>query len=189
MKSELVVISDSCEAAQWVTITGWKSRRGIFYGDGPQGERAARYDGCTHRPCEACGKPAEKLYTHCPECRSKREIERYLALPAIPWDGSSMIFADATDEYFMDMESFLERCEDDDIDPIDMRPLICKPNIAREVEPDYWCDDLAEDGELPSELEEALDALNAVIRKHKFVLSWSAGKQRVDLVSQAGNRG
>ena len=182
--AEQIVMSDSPEAAKQMTVTGWVSRRGQFYGDD---ERIARYDGCTHRPCETegCGKPTEKHWIYCEACRLKRDIAKYWALPAAPWDGSSMIFADASDEYFSDVESFLEWCEDNEVEPATMRPLLCDANIAHEVDPDYWQDKMAEDGELPGELEAALDALNKVIREGKFVLSWSASKTRLDLGSQA----
>lgn len=71
--TEKVVMSDSTEAAQLVTITGWVSRTGIFYGND---ERIARYAGCTHRPCETedCGKPTEKTYIYCDDCRHKRDV-------------------------------------------------------------------------------------------------------------------
>lgn len=180
MKTEPIVMSDSAEAAKLVTITGWVSRRGQFYGDD---ERIARYDGCTHRPCETdgCGKPTEKHWIYCGDCREKRELARFLAMPTAPWDGSQMIFADGNDEYYSDIESFLEHCEDQAIDPESLRPILCEPNIAREVDPDYWCDEMSEDGELPAELETALNALNKVISDGKFVLSWSPGKTRLAL--------
>lgn len=176
--TEPTVLSTSDDAAKLVTITGWKSRRGIFFGED---ERTARYDGCTHMPCDTCSKPTDKHSIYCDACRLKRDTERYWALPAERWDGQCMIFAEAEDEYYQSLESFLEHAEDEQFDPVDLRPLLCDPIIAREVDPDYWCDDMAEDGELPAELEEALKALNAVIKQHQFVLSWSPSKVRLDL--------
>jgi hypothetical protein len=180
MKPEPMILSTSDEAAKLVTLTGWVSRQGTFYGND---ERIARYAGCTHRPCETegCGKPTEKMYIYCEDCRHKRDFAKYEAMPAAQWDGHQMIFADASDEYFSCLDSFLEHCEDEGIEPETARPILCEPNIARQVEPDYWVDEMAEDGELPSELEAALDALNEVISKGKFVLSWSPGKTRLDL--------
>lgn len=182
MKSAPIVMSDSPEAAKLRTVTGWVSRLGHFYGDD---ERIARYDGCTHRPCETegCGKPTEKHWIYCDDCREKRDLERYWKRPAAPWDGSQMIFAEGNDQYYSDLESFLDDFAGDDIKPEDMRPMLCEPNIAREVESDYWQDEMAEDGELPGELEAALEVLNKVIREGKFALSWSAGKTRLDLTA------
>lgn len=184
MKADPIVMSDSPEAAKLVTITGWVSRNGTFYGND---ERIARYAGCTHRPCETegCGKPTEKMYIYCEDCRHKRDFAKYEAMPAAAWDGQQMIFADSHDEYFSDPESFFEHCESNDVEPADCRPILCVPSIARQVDPDYWQDDMAEDGELPAELEAALDALNRVISDGKFVLSWSPGKTRMALDSQS----
>lgn len=42
--SEQIVMRDSPEAAQYRTdLKGWVSRDGFYFGDGPQGERTARY--------------------------------------------------------------------------------------------------------------------------------------------------
>ncbi len=74
-----VIMFDSPEAAQRVTVEGWRSRRGLFYGND---ERTARFDGCTHRPCEGCGVtiPREP-WTHCRSCQEKNTAERFAALP------------------------------------------------------------------------------------------------------------
>ena len=47
--NEQIVMRDSPESAQYRTdLKGWVSRDGFYFGDGPQGERTARYAGCTH---------------------------------------------------------------------------------------------------------------------------------------------
>jgi hypothetical protein len=53
--------------------------------------------------------------------------------------------------------------------------IICVPNYPRQIDGDYWSDDLPEDGDLPTELEKAVDAFNKVIRNLQ-PLSWSPGK-------------
>lgn len=178
MKQEPVVMFDSPEAAKLVTLTGWVSRTGIFYGDN---ERIARYAGCTHRPCETCGAPTEKHYLKCDACREKADLERYLARPAAPW-AQGMIFSEATDEYYEDLDSFLEACFDYDtdipIDPIDLRPVLCEPNYARQLEEDFFGDELPEDGDLPDDIATAVEAFNAAIAGK--ILSWSPGKTRLD---------
>jgi hypothetical protein len=181
MKPDTMILSTSEEAATQVTLTGWVSRTGIFYGND---ERTARYAGCTHVPCntEGCGKPIVKSYLYCDDCRHKRDTAKYEAMPAAPWDGHQMIFADACGEYFPDLESFLDNCDDEN-EPADLRPILCEPNYAHHVDPDYWADNMTEDGDLPPELEAALDALNKVIRDGNFVLSWSPGKTRLLLDS------
>jgi hypothetical protein len=84
MKTEPVVPFDSPEAAKQVTITGWISSDGRFYGDN---EHLARYAGCTHRKCRTCDNIVEKCYIYCDSCTHKQALERYNALPTKEWDG------------------------------------------------------------------------------------------------------
>ena len=60
-------------------------------------------------------------------------------------------------------------------DPEELELFICDPVKLGEIQSDYWDDDLPEDGELPPEVEAALEEFNAVIRKSKPV-GWSPGK-------------
>lgn len=55
--SETMILPSSDEAAQQVTVTGWRSREGLFYGND---ERIARWAGATHVECSECGKPTPK---------------------------------------------------------------------------------------------------------------------------------
>lgn len=181
MTEKDVVLNTADEAAKLMTVTGWVSRHGRFYG---QDERTARYDGCTHVVCE-CGKPTEKSWTHCAECREKRSHERWLALPLVEWDGITPLCLHDDDQYFFDVDSIHEHAEEHEIPVSSLRLVVCEPNLAREVDPDYWTDELVEDGELPDWLEKALELLNRTIRINRGdPLSWSAGKQRVILEDQ-----
>jgi len=58
------VLYASDEAAQLVTVTGWRSRTGRFYGSD---EHLARWDGCTHQICE-CGAEMPRGFTKCNTC-------------------------------------------------------------------------------------------------------------------------
>ncbi len=179
-KPEPVIPYDSPEAAQIKTVTGWVSRDGRFLGND---EHTARYFGCTHRPCEDCGAltPVHG-FTVCDNgCHQKRMIARYEAMPRAAWDGKAMLYSDARDEYFNDLERALDGLEEGET-LADLRLIICKPNYPRRVDEDYWSDDLPteEDGALPGELLEAVCALNAVIDKLP-PLSWYPGKFALDL--------
>lgn len=171
------IMFDSPEAASIKTVTGWVSRNGMFFG--ADGERSARYSGCTHWKCstEGCETPTEKGWTHCPACREERDIAKYNALPKERWDGTGMIFSDAKDKYYNDMDE-----AEDDLDETEslesLRLLICIPNFARTVEEDYWSDDLPEDGELPDGIRKALDELNKAIRE-LGPISWTPGRVAV----------
>lgn len=174
MKTQPIIPFDSPEAAQEVTVTGWRSRDGFFYGNGPRAEETARYAGCTHQPCRDCGKLTEKMYSLCVGCREKADLARFLALPRGPWDGEQMLYSDARDKYYSTPEDVLDDLEEGQ-QLEDLRLVLCKPNRARPIEEDHFCDDLPEDGDVPPELAAALQVLNDVI-VNLPALSWSPGK-------------
>jgi len=163
----------SPEAASIQTVTGWVSSNGQFWGND---EHMARWAGCTHLACKGCGTPIEKNgWTICGECRQKKDDADFDALERRPWDGKDTLYSETYDAYFFSAEDVLERMDDEGCSVDDLRLRICTPNYASEIEGDQWSDDLPEDGELPAELEAAMDALNAVIKKLP-PLSWSPGK-------------
>lgn len=172
--AEKVIMFDSPEAAWLSTKAGWASRDGYFYHD----ERSARYSGCTHRPCEECGEPTPKMYTHCEACRAKREKARWEARPEAEWDGKQMVHSETRDEYYSSPDDALDDTEDDD-EFAGLRLVLCEPNYARPIEVDDFADDLPDDGEAPDRLLEAIDAFNAATKG--LILSWSPGKTRLAL--------
>ena len=113
--TDKIVMRDSPEAAEYRTgLSGWVSRRGLFYGDRPDSEDMARYDGCTHVACKYCSAPAQKSYAACQECRDKKDLERFEALPRADWDGKAMLYSEARDKYYAgpdDAEDELEEGE------------------------------------------------------------------------------
>ena len=168
--SEDIVMFDSPEAAWPSTKAGWASRDRYFYHD----ERSARYSGCTHRPCEGCGAPTLKSYTHCDDCRAKRAQARFDALPQAPWDGKQMVYSESHDEYYASPED----AEDESEDSAERLGLVlCEPNYVRQLDTDDFADDLPEDGEAPDELLAAIDAFNAATEG--LILSWYPGKTRL----------
>ena len=56
-----------------------------------------------------------------------------------------------------------------------MRLIICEPEYLREINADYWADDLPEDTELPESVLLALEKFNQVL-KDAGIVSWSPGK-------------
>ena len=168
-----VIMIDSPEAAKPHTMSGWLSRDGCFNLD----EGLARYRGCTHRPCTDCGSPAEKQYTHCKACRDKHEIVRYKLRKRKPWDGTAMIYSEALDRYYSDPTDAIEAAEDEGID--EPMLLICEPEYAAKISVDFFEGQLPEDGDLPPEIEKAMDAFNAAI--DGVILSWMPGEFALDL--------
>lgn len=181
--NDQIILPTSPEAASYRTdIKGWISRNGRFYGDGSGGERTARYDGSTHNICIRCGSHCEKGWTSCQGCRDVLDHERWEKLELVEWDGVTPLTLYKGDQYFFDTESIYDYAETNDLKVSELDLVICIPNLAREVDQDYWCDEIAEDGELPSWLEDALEQFNKIIREHQNEpLSWYPGKQRVIL--------
>ncbi len=164
-----VVMYDSSEAATVQTVTGWVSRTGRFWGND---ENMARYDGATHRKCEVDGCESVidiRCWTKCDACRCAADAERWAALPeAELLSDGSLIYSDAGDRYFNGWDEVLEHADARDIEDLtSLRLQPTEPRFLRSVDDDYWCDELAEDGEVAdvsAEVAAALDALNAAIQ-------------------------
>lgn len=183
MKQKPMVLNTSDEAAKLVTVTGWVDRDGRFWGND---ERMARWSGATHIACQKCGTPHEKLWTLCNGCRDLAAIDRWEKLERKEWDHVSPVCLFDGDEFFFDLESFLDWCADHDVKPHEARLVHCKPQYLSQVDTDHWADELAEDGELPPEIEEALEEFNAKIRAQTKPCSWWASNIAVDPASLAG---
>ena len=175
---------ESEEAARKVTLTGWQSRDGHFYG---QNEHIARYAGCTHLLCN-CGAEMTKGYTICKDCRQKKRDETYQAKPFKQWNGEPLTVFD-TDQYFFHESELLDYCEEHECKPDELQLVICDPQYAWEVNPDeLYSDILPEDnyvGDMDPELADAFETLNVLIRQRKNPLSWREGKYRTSYAAKA----
>lgn len=175
---EKIILPDSPEAAQQKTVTLWVSRHGRTYG--LTDEKLARWDGATHVKCNECGGVTEKSYTHCEPCRIKKANERYLAFPEKEWDEKEPIMIYDSDTYFWSGEDLADYCENHETKPSELKLVFCKPITTREVcAGDIFGDDLAEDEDIPVEIEKAFDELNAKLKAYTKPLSWTQGKIRV----------
>ena len=168
------ILYDSDEAAKYVTgIEGWTDRHGHFFGNN---EDVARYSGSTHRKCRDCENIIPtRGYLICGTCRGKAAIGKYNARPRQKWDGDAPLYSDADDEYFFDVDSLRDHMEEHECTLESLRLVICKPQTFRELEDDYFCDELPEDGELPDSVITAMNELNAVLRA-QGPASWVPGK-------------
>ena len=178
---KLQVLIDADEAATYRTdIKGWVDRHGRYFGND---EHAARYSGCTHRPCEACGKPSKKMYTRCDECRQGLDLERYEALKYKEWDGTTPLYSQALNKYLFDLDGFKDEmeCDGNMLDLATLRFVICESVELGSVDEDYWSDDLPEEGELPDEVIKALEVFNEVL-EDAGVVSWKPGKYRTEIM-------
>ena len=180
MEAKLKIMYASDEAAKQVTVTGWQSRNGRFYGDN---EHLARWDGCTHRIC-SCGSEMERAYTICRGCSAKKRLEQYEAMPFKEWDGKTMLTLHDDDRYFNDEDEVRDYCEMEEVPIEELRLVICEPQYAWEIGEDYYCDILPEDMTLDdcySQLAEAIEKVNELIRKKEKPISWTDGKFRTAL--------
>ena len=170
---DIQILNTSDRAAEFRTdISGWVDRHGRFWG---RDEHMARWSGCTHLICPECGKVMSKNYTLCRECREKKSVERYKARESKPWDGVTPLYSETADEYFFSQDNLIDYLHDHNCTIQSLRLLICSPIRLREVDDDYFCDDLPEDGELPSDVADALEDLNSIIRDQAPV-AWFPGK-------------
>lgn len=174
-EKELVVFPDDEIAAKKMTVTGWVSRNGRFYG---QDEHKARYDGSTHGKCD-CGNKMSKGWTKCNSCSRKSDIERYKAYPFEEWDGKKPVYSDSRDKYFYDASEIEEYCEENEIEPSQLMLLICESNYLNEIDSSIWEDELPEDGDIPKELQDKLNELNQFIETLPAI-SYSPSKIRTE---------
>jgi hypothetical protein len=176
--NEPMILNESPEAAQQMTITGWYDRLGRYFG---QDERSARWSGCTHVKCSECGTVTEKHHAVCDSCHQKGRIALFDTFPVVKWDGDRPVVLFDTDRFFFG-EAILDFIADSDpAKDSEIRICMCHPNYLHLVESDIWEDDLPEDGELPDDVRAAVDALNQVI-KAAGPVSWTEAAVAIDLV-------
>lgn len=174
MSEDRVILYDSDEAAVFEErkLKMWWSNTGRGYKD----ERLARSDGCSHRVCE-CGEVIPKL-SYCEKCREKKARERFEAMEVVEWDWETPVCIHDTDMYFFHHEDIEDHCIEHECKIEDLELVLCTPNYPRQIDEDYWCDEMPEDGELPTYLQKALEEFNGLLAEAK-PLSWSAGNKRV----------
>lgn len=185
MTQEKVIMYDSPEAAEFKTnIEGWVNSEGRFWG---KDEHMARWSGCTHLICE-CGKTMSKHYTKCEDCRAEGERQRYNALPTKEWDVQEYLYSHAADKYFFSPEDLYEYCEEEEVDPNDLRIVDCDPNYLStlDFDGDLFPDDNEAEDVIDDELLKMLDELNKKIQVHKPI-SYSPGKVRIIFPNQSKN--
>ena len=167
MEDKKTVLYESDEAAKRMTVTGWVSRLGHFYGED---EHMARYDGCTHRRCEAEGC-AEIISRHssiyCDGCNRKRSEEKNAKRERRDYKGEP-VFHQASGEFYFSEESLEMGLELGDFEPGDVF-LFGEPEYPQCLDADYFSDSLPTDdeGDLPADLAAAVDAFNAVIQARR----------------------
>jgi len=177
-KGNDIIMYDSGEDAKFVTnIEGWVDRKGNFFGDD---EDAARYYGCTHKPCKQCGKPTIKHRLFCDDCISIMSEKKYRKMPTRDWDESTPAYSKNHDEYFNSMDEVEEYAKYYETSPDAMQLVICDPIYLIRLDEDYFSDELPEETELSDEVLNAIDALNSAT-KNMGPVSYAPGKYAVKI--------
>jgi hypothetical protein len=171
-----ILPSDPDAATYRTDIRGWVSRDGRYFGDDTGAERTARYAGSTHDACKVCGAIVKRPYTLCDVHKLAAEIDRYNALPAAAWDGLSMLYSEDLDEFFHSIDD-AEQQADDELKTLgELRLLICRPIYAT-IDSSQFAYDLPDDGDLPIDVEAAIEAFNLTVGS--IPISWSPTRVRL----------
>ena len=162
-----MIMYDSDEAAQIRTVRGWVSSDGKFWGDN---EHLARFSGSTHEKCETegCENLVEKrlFYTVCDECRDAAKVKKFDSYPTVPWDGETPLMLYDSDIFFFDSDSILYFCEENEMDPVELKVLLCNPVPYPRFDIDnFLAGVMSEDGDIPEEVIDAADKLNSALSK------------------------
>ena len=174
MNQNEIITQDSDLAAKFINVKGWISRLGRFFGND---EKAARYDGCTHLNCSICGDPYLKNgRSVCDKCHKENEVQKYLKLPVIQWDGDSIVYSISEDCYFNcldDVEIFLQ--DNPEISTNDLLLVKCKQKPFQTISLENYAEEYFEDldlgiDDLPNEIVDAIEDLNKIIGQYAGII-------------------
>jgi hypothetical protein len=184
-------------AIRATSAEGWVCVKcGLWYGDGPVGEHAARYCCSTDAPCE-CGGRHGKYRSVCDACLEKHLGERWASLPEVEWDGTTPLVEFDSDRYLWEADDLVEYLAEDEggFEPTTeefcraaldgLRLCLCRPVNK----PHFHLDDLFEDYnddigieiDIDAEGKAAEKAVNDWIAKQRQ--TWTADSKRPSLKS------
>lgn len=174
------------EAAEFRTnIEGWvckTCRR--FYGNEPGAERTARYCCEKDHKCgtEGCENRAKKHWIYCDSCMAKHDLERYLKLEVVEWDGEVPLVVHDDDEFFFSADDLSDYLDREGVKLEDMCLVVAVEDPPRHFDLSDFLDDHLPDGLEPDD-HTKLDAyVNRWIEKHVPKV-WTAGKTRPSMES------
>lgn len=146
-------------------------------------EDAYRRNVATQLKCSTCGTNYESN-SFCRVCSDKKQEESYNKKPFKVWDGNEPLVIYQDDTYFFDEDQLKDYIYENDLDDEDvknLRLMICEPNNCREIEEDYFGDEMPENmdslEEFDKGLVEKLKEINTYI-KTLPPISWSQGMYR-----------
>lgn len=170
------IFQDSPDSATYRTnISGWVDRHGRFWGSN---ERGARESGATCGRCDSCGSITRKYYRLCDPCAAKNRSLKYAQMDKVVWDRETPIFSQTHDRFFFSEDDLRDYINDNEVSVESLELFLCQPKYLDQIDDDYWSESLPEDGELPDDVQAALDNLNSVIRNSDASV-WFKGSQAV----------
>lgn len=139
----------------------------------------------THDDCQDCGEEFEKRFTYdktCQKCQSKQEKIKYEKLILVDWDGKSALFDFETDDkYFFDISEVAEYCEENEIDPKDLKLVTCTKSSFSPINLDFLTEEVVHEYWEPSkEFEEKLKEFNQWLVSQD-TCTWFPSNLRIDI--------
>lgn len=124
---------------------------------------------CGPYKCHNCGRESEESNTYCLTCLAARDREAWEKAERVEAPEGAMIYADASQTFYRDLEDFLDHCAGVEVkDPYSLMPFICEfqeagpPNLAESIQ-----DEMYDEWEGEDWLDEIQEQLNEAFAKHK----------------------
>lgn len=174
-----IILYDDAEAAQYRTdIKGWICSKGLYHGEN---EDSARSSGSTNKKCPLCDEIIDnRFYVLCYNCSEIEKDELYKKKEKIKWDRFTPIFSEKRNEYIFSYEDLIYIMNECKFSFSSARFLLCEPVFLRKIEHDFFDDEITENGEIPEEVQIAMDYFNDVIHNQSPV-SYLPGKTAIFL--------
>jgi hypothetical protein len=163
-----IILPDSDESAQLVTVKMWKTSTGRYFLE--DDEKTAREYGATHATCRMCGDVYKKNhFTICDDCREEKKIEAYNRFCIEPWDENNPICTMDCDQWFHDPSQLDDYCDEFGIEKSELHLCHTEPLVISPLDVDTIMEDSVDardcDVDTPQELIDAVDAYNEAIEK------------------------
>jgi hypothetical protein len=118
-------------AERLTKIVGWVCKKCKRYW--ANDEHMARYCCASSMPCD-CGKRRSKHRTVCPEYLAVLVYNRWLAMPEVEWNGTTMLCVYDDDEFLMDEDDLATYLSEHDLTVEDVQLVVCVENHAPHFE-------------------------------------------------------
>lgn len=149
-------------------------------------EESYRLEIATHEKCNVCDN-IKKVRSYCEFCSSIREKESYDKRPFLEWDYITPVIIHNSDQYFWNSDEIDEYLDQNEINPSELKLVICSPNYVRQIDEDYWADEMPENYDDLSDFNKdfvaKLKEFNSYISTLK-PLSWSSGIYRTEYIQK-----